>query len=91
MIYLDYFIFPSEERETDFFLGIKRTCYNSFYPFRVLSAHGFERIDLEPITILYGGNGSGKTTALNIIAEIAGIRLESAYNKSNFFPDYINM
>ena len=54
MIYLDYFIFPGEERETDFILGIKRTCYNSFYPFRVLTAHGFERIDFEPITILYG-------------------------------------
>jgi predicted ATPase len=91
MIYLDYFIFPGEERETDFILGIKRTCYNSFYPFRVLSAHGFERIDFEPITILYGGNGSGKTTALNIIAEKAGIRRDSAYNKSNFFPNYVNM
>ena len=26
-------------------------------------------LDFEPVTILYGGNGSGKTTALNVIAE----------------------
>jgi len=77
--------------EFDFFMKIKRTCYDSFYPFKVLSRHGFERIDFEPITILYGGNGSGKSTALNIIAEKTGIYRDSIYNKSNFFGDYVDM
>lgn len=77
--------------EFGFFLEIQRTCYDTFYPFKVLSAHGFERIDFEPITILYGGNGSGKSTALNIIAEKAGVRRDSAYNKSNFYADYVDM
>lgn len=91
MVYLSCFIFPNEEMEFDFFLKIKRTCYDSFYPFKILSAHGLERIDFEPVTILYGGNGSGKSTALNIIAEKIGISRDSIYNKSNFYPDYVNM
>lgn len=77
--------------EYEIFLKTKRTCYDTFYPFKVLSAHGFERIDFEPITILYGGNGSGKSTALNVIAEKTVIRRDSIFNKSNFYPDYLNM
>ncbi|EHQ89129.1 AAA family ATPase [Desulfosporosinus youngiae] len=89
MVYLSIFTFPDAERETSFFMDLKRTCYDVFYPFRVLSRHGFERIDFEPVTILYGGNGSGKSTALNVIAEKTGIQRDSIYNKSNFYPDYI--
>ncbi len=91
MIYLRNFTFPDDEMEFNFFIEIKRTCYDVFYPFRVLSRHGFERIDFEPVTILYGGNGSGKSTALNVIGEKIGIQRDSIYNKSNFYPDYINM
>ncbi|MDG5854599.1 AAA family ATPase [Clostridium beijerinckii] len=91
MVYLNYFTFPNEDMEFDFFMKVKRTCYDSFYPFKVLSQHGLRRIDFEPITILYGGNGSGKSTALNVIAEKIGVSRDSIYNKSNFFPDYVNM
>ncbi|AQS05112.1 AAA family ATPase [Clostridium beijerinckii] len=91
MVYLNYFTFPNEDMEFRFFMGVKRTCYDSFYPFKVLSQHGLRRIDFEPVTILYGGNGSGKSTALNIIAEKIGVSRDSIYNKSNFFPDYVNM
>ena len=91
MLYLNCFKFPSEDMEFDFFLGIRRTCYDSFYPFKILSSIGLERIDFEPVTILYGGNGSGKSTALNVIAEKTGIKRDSIYNKSNFYPDYVNM
>ncbi|NLY44499.1 MAG: AAA family ATPase [Tissierella sp.] len=91
MVYLKFFTFPNAEIEFNFFIEIKRTCYDSFYPFQVLSRHGFEKIDFEPITILYGGNGSGKSTALNIIAEKAGIHRDSIFNKSNFYMDYVNM
>lgn len=91
MVYLSVFTFPNEDMEFDFFMKVKRTCYDVFYPFKVLSRHGFERIDFEPVTILYGGNGSGKSTALNVIAEKLGIKRDSIYNKSNFYPDYIHM
>ena len=90
-MYLDVFTFPDSEREFGFFMGVKRTCYDSFYPFQIMSGCGLERIDFEAITILYGGNGSGKTTALNVIAEKAGIHRDSLFNKSNFYSDYLDM
>lgn len=91
MIYLEYFQFPDDGTEFDFLMQEKRTCYDSYYPFKVLSRKEFQRVDFEPITILYGGNGSGKTTALNIIAEKLKILRESPFNKSNFFDDYLNL
>ncbi len=91
MIYLDSISFPTEDQEWDFRLSVKRTCYNSLYPFYVLSQAGLARIDFEPITILYGGNGSGKTTALNVIAEKLGVQRGAPYNRSNFFEDYVHM
>ena len=89
MIYLEYFVFPDSDKEFNFFLNQKRTCYNSYYPFQILSRHNFLRIDFEPITILYGGNGTGKTTALNVIAEKLQLARDSKFNKSNFFEDYL--
>ena len=48
-------------------------------------------LDFEPVTILYGGNGSGKTTALNVIAEKLVLERDTLYNRSNFFEDYTGM
>ena len=88
MIYLSDFTFPDADREFDFRHGVKRTCYDTVYPFHVLSARGLTRLTFEPITILYGGNGSGKTTALNVIGERLGLKRDTLYNRSNFFEDY---
>lgn len=90
MPYINSINFPDRESEFDFFINIKRKVYDSFYPFQVLSHKDFTRIDFAPITILYGGNGSGKTTALNIIAEKLKLERESKYNRSNFFEDYLD-
>lgn len=91
MIYLSHFDFPDREREYSFTMSEKRTCYDTFYPFLILSKHGLKMLDFEPITILYGGNGSGKTTALNVIAEKIQAKRESLYNRSNFFEDFIRL
>lgn len=91
MVYLSHFEFPSAEQEYDFIFRQKRTCYDTYYPFQILSKHQFRMIDFEPVTILYGGNGSGKTTALNVIAEKLGVKRDSLYNRSNFFENYIRM
>lgn len=91
MIYLSGFQFPDIEEEYDFLFRLKRTCYDTAYPFQILSKHGLRRLDFEPITILYGGNGSGKTTALNVISEKLGLKRDSLYNRSNFFEDYTAM
>ncbi len=91
MVYLSTFKFPHVELEYDFIMGQKRTCYDTYYPFQVLSKHNLLRLDFEPVTILYGGNGSGKTTALNVIAEKTGLLRDTLYNRSNFFEDYTKM
>lgn len=91
MVYLESITFPNEDEEWAFRLSVKRTCYNTLYPFYVLPKAGLERLDFEPITILYGGNGSGKTTILNVIAEKLGVQRGAPYNRSNFFEDYVRL
>ena len=92
MAYLSQFTFPSAEREEQFLHGIRETCYTSVYPFQVLAEHGVRILNFdEEIVVLYGGNGSGKTTALNVIAESLQLKRDSLYNKSSFFEDYVGM
>jgi len=91
MIYLSHFSFPDIEIEYDFILAQKKTCYDSYYPFQILSKHRLAMLDFEPVTILYGGNGSGKTTALNVIAETLDLQRDALYNRSAFFEDYIKL
>ncbi len=100
MVYLKEFKFPSKSDESYFCDGerdikgnIKKnqmTCFNTLYPFRILSKIGFEEIYCDtPITILYGGNGSGKTTVLNVIAEKLKLQRTALFNKTPFFIDYL--
>ena len=92
MLYLSSFFFPDAETEMDFRNGRGKqqmTCWQTMYPFFVLSEKHLEELFFRPITILYGGNGSGKSTALNIIAEKLGLHRQSAYNRSNFYEDYL--
>lgn len=91
MIYLSSFRFPDRDAELNFFWSQKQTCYNSFYPLQVLSEKEIERLDFSHITVLYGGNGSGKTTALNIIAETLRVKRDAAYNRSSFFEAYTQL
>ena len=91
MVYLKSFEFPDDGTEFDFLLEVKRTCYTSFYPFKILSRRHFERIDFEPITMLYGGNGSGKSTALHVIAARAGVKCDARFNQTSFFEDYVQL
>ena len=91
MLYLDTFAFPDARQEDERLTDIFETCYSSFYPFGILSRRQFERIDFEPVTILYGGNGTGKSTALHVIAEKLSLEREAPYNRTNFFDDYVGM
>ena len=91
MLYLSRFSFPDADAEFDFRLTVKRTCYDSFYPFGVLSARGLRELSFEPVTILYGGNGCGKTTALNVMAEKLALKRDAPYNRSCFFEDYVRL
>ena len=91
MIYLSEFVFPSYDEEYRARLDEKRTCFSTMYPFFVLSSRGLERLDFAPVTLLYGGNGSGKTTALNVIAEALSLRRDAPFNRSSFFDDYVKL
>ncbi|MBD5158558.1 MAG: AAA family ATPase [Butyrivibrio sp.] len=91
MIYLSQFSFPGKEAEYDVYFDEKRTCYDSFYPFGILSRNALSVLDFEPITILYGDNGSGKSTALNVIAEKLRIERDTLFNRSSFMEKYTDM
>ena len=91
MLYLSRFTFPSQERESFYFHGPQRQCYNTYYPFGVIARFDPTELAFEPVTILYGGNGCGKSTALNVIAEKLGLLRDARYNRSNFFEDYVNL
>ena len=88
-MFLDAFRFPDADVEYAFFMQKRANCYTSFYPFQTL-ADRLSRLDFEPITVLSGSNGSGKTTALNVIAEKLRLNRRSVFNKTEFFQDYVD-
>ena len=90
MLYLSAFYFPGEERESDFLFGLKTTYDQSVYPYGVLPKAGLNEIFFRPVTILYGGNGCGKSTVLNVIAEKLRLHRGSACNRSRFFESFVD-
>ena len=75
MLYIENFQFPNEERRV--------------YPYHLLSKKGLDHIEFAPITILYGNNGSGKSTILNMIAERLGIRDMTLGNTNEYFSSCV--
>jgi predicted ATPase len=102
MIYLDSFRFPTWKEE-DFFiadacerkidLGEKKSDYyfDHFYPFRVLSENDFNEVSFMPITFIYGSNGTGKSTALNVISDVLKVKRKTDYNKTVWSEHYAKM
>lgn len=91
-MYLENFELPSvnvEENFLDFDRRLKSTCYASIYPFHLFPQKELEELKFAPITIFYGGNGSGKTSLLNIISEKLELERGTYFNQSPFFIDYI--
>ena len=94
MVYIRSFQLPSVSEETNFLSRdgeTKRTCYTSRYPFGIFLSREVPRLQFEPITILCGGNGSGKTTILNLIGEKLGLRRGAVFNRSAFFGRYLDL
>lgn len=89
MIYLKTFSLPSLNARELFVNHIRKTCYQSVYPFDLFPLQEIPAFAFEPVTILCGGNGSGKTTILNVIAKKLGIARDAVYNRSSFFEDYV--
>ena len=103
-MYLERIILPSSGTEDEILYssdspigtmkGLMKCHSGNLYPFGLFPerSRGMRELVLEfnsPITILYGGNGSGKTTILNLIAESIKAMRHSAFNRSGLFYDYL--
>lgn len=104
-MYLERIILPSSSTEDEILYssdspigtmkGLMKCHSGNLYPFGLFPGRskGMRELVVEfnsPITILYGGNGSGKTTILNLIAESIKAMRHSSFNKSGLFYDYLN-
>lgn len=87
MIYLEKFIFP--DLEHDCISCDKGDFYADTYPFHITSEMGLWSLDFEPITIICGSNGSGKSTILNVIAQKLCANRISMFNTSRYFKTYV--
>ena len=93
MIYLTEFRFPSDWAEDEALQKpqMGETYHADVYPFRLFSDIGLFHLEFEPITIFYGGNGSGKSTALNVISQKLQVERRSAYNTSEYMEAYVDL
>jgi len=93
----DNFLYPKDKTPEEIIKDVYKdyrplTHEGSFYPFDTLSRNNLSNLVFsDKITILCGGNGCGKTTALNVIAEKIGLKRDSLFNTGRFFQDYLNM
>ena len=91
MIYLDEFRFLDSDDEWDYFRDMENEMsYDSLYPFQMFPNMEWSDVIFDAVTIFYGGNGSGKSTALNLIAEKLHLARESSYDHSALFDDYVD-
>lgn len=91
MIYLKRFVLPSESAENNFIKAENRTCFHTFYPFKIFTDKQLRTVEFDNITLLYGGNGSGKSTLLNVIARKISANRFSGFNSSPFFDEFVGM
>lgn len=87
--YLKSFNMLTREQEENSLFYDRRTLLTSKYPFNVFRYRELPAFDFGPITIFCGGNGSGKTTILNVIAEKLHVKRGAVYNRSEGFEDYV--
>ncbi len=99
MQYLKSFTLPTDSDELEYLLVSKpgrltkldMQCYANQYPFGIFPHKRLSKIEFEPITIFYGGNGSGKSTVLNVIAEKLQIERTAPFNNSPIINDYLKL
>ena len=91
MIYLRRFRLPGQEETDNFLSDQRRTCYPSKYPFHVFRYRRLSELTFEPVTILYGGNGSGKSTILQVIAQALSLERGAVFHGGPFFENYVNL
>jgi len=89
MKYLEQFTLVDEDANPDFVKKIKSSYTDDeWFPLGFFKKKKLTQIDFEPITIFYGGNGSGKSSLLNLIAEKLGLRRHASLTVTKAFSDY---
>ena len=100
MQYLKSFTLPTDSDELEYLLPSKpgkltkldMQCYAANqYPFGIFPHKRLSKIEFDPITIFYGGNGSGKSTVLNVIAEKLQLERTAPFNNSPIIDDYLKL
>ncbi len=91
MIYLRRLSLPGDRAETSVIAGEQRSCFPTFYPFKIFPEKGLSELSFEGITMLYGTNGSGKSTLVNVIAQKLGAVRYAEFNDAPFFSRYVEM
>ena len=75
----------------DVYIPSRVPCFTSWYSWNIFYGKDLCPIELDDITILYGGNGSVKTTLLNLIAEKLHLSRTTLFNKSLFWDKYVEL
>ncbi len=88
MMYLKQVRFPDLDAEGGFLMGVKGI-HDSLYPYGIFPQKELSCIDFAPVTIFCGGNGCGKTTALNVLAQLLDLKRSCLFNRSDFFESYL--
>ena len=91
MIYVRQFTLPSEIAEIEVIKNEKRTCFGTFYPFKIFPDKGLRTVTFDNVTMFYGGNGSGKSTLINVMARKMGAVRYSDFNDAPLFDRFAEM
>ncbi len=94
MVFLEQFRFPDKEDIRQWLnanANVTNGYHSDIYPFLQTVEMGLYTLDFEPITLMCGGNGCGKSTVLNIIANKLDIERTTPFNSSIYFDEFVEL
>lgn len=96
MVYVDKFTLPVDKEEhivhrIMYDNGGRYGYIDNAYPCGLFAEKGLRELNFDTVTVLYGGNGSGKSTVLNLIAQSLGLKRVAPFNTSETFGLYAAM
>lgn len=89
MVFLEGVKLLNEQEECELLIE-KKIKSKSPYPFRIFPNKGVRLLGFKPVTIFYGGNGTGKSTLLNVIADRIGAERKVHTNRGSIYKEYVS-